>query len=75
MAKRDYNQRDYVPASSATTAEPGSPEKLKELARRWAQCEELWHDDDVGRGSVVRWSLPQVRVESLIDATSERSRL
>lgn len=61
MGKPDSNQRNYAPASSATTAEPGSPEKVKELARRWAQCEELWHEGDVVLSTSRKWSVPFVR--------------
>lgn len=75
MTRRiDANQRTYSPCSRPTEHAPGSPEKLRVLTERWQRGEEFWHEDDEYRGVAQRWSLQTVRVESLIDATAERSR-
>ena len=71
----DANQRHYKPCSRPTDCEPGSPEKLKILTQRWESGEEFWHEEDACYSARVQWNLQTVRVEALIAATAERSRL
>lgn len=57
-----------LPPESATTARPGSPDKLAELERRAAAELGLWHEDDSdgenGADVVLCESVPEERAEN-----------